>query len=62
MAKKPTKRPAPTAPPRSRPPKGRNEFGDPADTLYAGGTPLFDERTGKSVPRRKPKPATKSGR
>ena len=25
----------------------RNEFGDPEDTMYAGGTPLFDERTGK---------------
>jgi hypothetical protein len=23
---------------------GRNEFGDPADTVYAGGNPLFDER------------------
>jgi hypothetical protein len=27
---------------------GRNEFGDPRDTVYAGGTPLFDERTGKT--------------
>jgi hypothetical protein len=26
--------------------KGLNEFGDPKDTMYAGGTPLFDERTG----------------
>ncbi len=26
---------------------GRNQFGDPPDTMYAGGTPLFDERTGK---------------
>lgn len=26
----------------------RNEYGDPADTVYAGGTPLFDERTGKT--------------
>jgi hypothetical protein len=24
----------------------RNEFGDPPDTMYAGGTPLFDERSG----------------
>ncbi|HLK55547.1 MAG TPA: hypothetical protein VKU00_03235 [Chthonomonadaceae bacterium] len=28
--------------------KGLNEFGDPKDTMYAGGTPLFDERTGKA--------------
>lgn len=26
---------------------GRNEFGDPPGTMYAGGTPLFDERTGQ---------------
>ena len=26
--------------------KGRNTYGDPPDTMYAGGTPLFDERTG----------------
>ena len=24
-----------------------NEFGDPAGTMYPGGTPLFDERTGQ---------------
>jgi len=24
--------------------EGRNEYGDPKDTLYAGGNPLFDER------------------
>lgn len=24
---------------------GRNEYGDPADTVYAGGNPLFDERS-----------------
>jgi hypothetical protein len=24
--------------------EGRNEFGDPKDTVYAGGNPLFDER------------------
>jgi hypothetical protein len=23
---------------------GRNQYGDPADTVYAGGNPLFDER------------------
>ena len=28
-----------------------NEFGDKLDTLYAGGTPLFDELTGASVDR-----------
>ena len=31
--------------------KGLNPFGDPEGTLYAGGTPLFDEKTGRSVPR-----------
>lgn len=25
---------------------GLNSFGDPANTMYAGGTPLFDEQTG----------------
>lgn len=24
--------------------EGRNEYGDPKDTHYAGGNPLFDER------------------
>ena len=24
-----------------------NEYGDPPDTMYTGGTPLFDERTGE---------------
>ena len=28
--------------------KGLNSYGDPPDTAYAGGTPLFDEKTGKS--------------
>ena len=28
-----------------------NEFGDPKGTAYAGGTPLFDEPTGKSTDR-----------
>ena len=23
---------------------GRNQYGDPSDTVYAGGNPLFDER------------------
>ncbi len=27
---------------------GRNEFGDPPDTVYAGGNPLFDMRTGET--------------
>ena len=31
--------------------KGLNEFGDPPGTVYAGGTPLFDEKTGRSTPR-----------
>jgi hypothetical protein len=26
---------------------GRNQYGDPADTMYAGGNPLFDERSPK---------------
>lgn len=26
-----------------------NEFGDPKDTIYTGGTPLFDERTGRTI-------------
>ncbi|MBB6048897.1 hypothetical protein [Armatimonas rosea] len=25
--------------------EGRNEYGDPKDTVYAGGNPLFDERS-----------------
>lgn len=28
-----------------------NAFGDPPDTAYAGGTPLFDERTGRTSDR-----------
>ena len=28
-----------------------NEYGDPPGTLYAGGTPLFDEKTGKRTDR-----------
>jgi hypothetical protein len=28
-----------------------NAFGDPPGTVYAGGTPLFDEATGHSTPR-----------
>ena len=31
--------------------KGLNEFGDPKDTVYAGGTPLFNEMTGKRTDR-----------
>lgn len=26
---------------------GRNEYGDPTETVYAGGNPLFDERSAK---------------
>ncbi len=45
--KAPPKRSAPPRPKApSRAGKGRNEFGDPRDTLYAGGTPLFDEMGG----------------
>jgi hypothetical protein len=28
-----------------------NQYGDPVGTLYAGGTPLFDEKTGKTTNR-----------
>ena len=28
-----------------------NQFGDPVGTMYAGGTPLFDERTGQTTNR-----------
>ena len=28
-----------------------NEFGDPEGTMYTGGTPLFDEKTGKRTDR-----------
>ncbi|MDD5290706.1 MAG: hypothetical protein PHZ04_01180 [Patescibacteria group bacterium] len=28
-----------------------NRYGDPAETIYAGGTPLFNEATGESVDR-----------
>jgi hypothetical protein len=30
---------------------GRNHYGDESDTMYLGGTPLFDERTGKTKDR-----------
>jgi quinol monooxygenase YgiN len=44
----------PAPPPGLRPP--RNEFGDPADTLYAGGTPRFDETGGAGAPgKRRPR-------
>lgn len=29
----------------------RNEFGDSKDTVYAGGTPLFNEMTGRTLDR-----------
>ena len=46
--------PAPSPSPGARPP--RNEFGDPPDTLYAGGTPRFDETGGAGTPgKRRPK-------
>lgn len=28
-----------------------NQYGDPKDTVYIGGTPLFDETTGESIDR-----------
>ena len=30
---------------------GLNEYGDSKGTVYAGGTPLFNEKTGKSIDR-----------
>jgi hypothetical protein len=30
---------------------GTNEFGDPRGTVYAGGTPLFNEMTGRALDR-----------
>lgn len=30
---------------------GLNEFGDPKDTMYMGGTPLFNEMTGDQLDR-----------
>lgn len=29
--------------------QGLNQYGDPEDTVYIGGTPLFNERTGESI-------------
>lgn len=31
--------------------KGLNRYGDPVETAYPGGTPLFDEKTGKRTDR-----------
>ena len=31
--------------------RGLNEYGDPPGTMYIGGTPLFDERTGRYTDR-----------
>jgi len=31
--------------------RGLNEYGDAPGTVYAGGTPLFDERTGRRTDR-----------
>jgi len=48
------------APPSAPPPscldaqlaaKGLNPYGDPPDTMYPGGTPLFDEKSGKRTDR-----------
>jgi hypothetical protein len=30
---------------------GLNEFGDPKGTVYTGGTPLFNEMTGRTLDR-----------
>lgn len=31
--------------------EGLNQYGDPKDTVYSGGTPLFDEKTGEKIDR-----------
>ena len=31
--------------------RGLNEYGDPPGTVYAGGTPLFNEMTGRTLDR-----------
>ena len=31
--------------------RGLNEYGDAPETMYPGGTPLFDEKTGKRTDR-----------
>jgi hypothetical protein len=31
--------------------KSLNPYGDPKDTMYAGGTPLFNEATGQTMDR-----------
>lgn len=28
-----------------------NQYGDPKDTVYIGGTPIFDEKTGETINR-----------
>jgi hypothetical protein len=50
MPKKPAPAPSP-------PPGRKNRFGDPSDTLYAGGTPLFDEGAGRGIDKRPKTPA-----
>ena len=47
---------APPAPPQScldaqLTSRGLNQYGDSPDTMYPGGTPLFDEKTGKRTER-----------
>jgi hypothetical protein len=56
LGSSPRPRPSPPrpSPPAVRPP--RNEFGDPPDMLYTGGTPRFDETGGIGAPgKRRPK-------
>ena len=31
--------------------RGLNQYGDPKGTIYAGGTPLFNEMTGRTTDR-----------
>jgi hypothetical protein len=47
--------PRPPAAPTRGPRPPRNEFGDPPDTLYAGGTPRFDETGGQPPGKRRPR-------
>lgn len=58
-------RPSPSAPATPAPPDAQavscidrwlaqrelNQYGDPVGTVYAGGTPLFDEKTGRTTDR-----------
>ena len=48
---KPVAPPAPSCLDRALAERHLNEYGDPEGTMYRGGTPLFDEATGKRTDR-----------